>query len=1004
MISQAISHYRIIKKIGSGGMGEVYLAEDTRLGRKVAIKLLPQKSLADEQAKKRLVREAKAAAVLDHPNICAIYEVGEESDTSFIIMQYVEGETLSERLRAKGLTLKESLDIAMQVADALGEAHAKRIIHRDIKPQNIIITPRGVVKVLDFGLAKQVQQDMLEQTGVVTESLITEANAVVGTPAYMSPEQIKRGRLDGRSDLFSLGAMLYECVAGKQAFTGSNAMEICAQVLYVDPVLPSRLDARVPPELDQIIMRAVAKRADARYQTAAEMLAELQQVRDQLQAEDSLPTRQVTVKPTTLRVRALATLTNKLKRPGIALPIALAVLLIGVIFFWLVPRFWTSAPYQPSPQAKRWYDAGVNALRDGTYYQASKALEQAINLDEKFALAHARLAEALMELDYTDRAQSEQLRATTLVSNRAPLSSTDELYMRAVNLTLTRNFAEAVETYNRIMEKAADTEKQFAYLDLGRAYEKNEETDKAIESYTEAIKFDRQYAAAFLRVGVLHGRKQNLDSAAGAFIQAENLYEAASNFEGLTETIYQRGYLLNKLGKITEAQTQFQKVLDKTQATGNKYQHTRTLLQLSSISYTEGQTARAKELAAQAVESARIDGLENLVVEGLIDLGTAFYVRREYNEAENYFKQALDFSQRNKGRRNEAKAMLSLGKLYIQTGQKLDDASRYLEHSINFFQQGSYSNELAEAMIWLGRAKLRKGDYEAAIQEFNKQLLYAEQVNDPSQLAKTHMLIGITLSEQDFYADALNHFDKSFDIYETLGNQLNAGYNLLYRSDMLWRLGRYEEAGLALDQLPAIAERLDSKYKDILLARDYLIASQIALSQGNLPEAVSKSRQSLNLANTQARYASVDAKCVLGLAMIFSGAKAEGKRLCEEAFEMAERTDNHLMLSRAQLALAEAMLETGDAQGALLNSLEAQRSFEQSDQMEPGWRAASIASRACRLLNKTASEQDQSSRSENLLSGLQQRWGEAVFNKYLSRQDIQRNLKQLRTDSGLTRK
>ena len=164
MISHAISHYQIIKKIGAGGMGEVYLAEDTRLGRKVAIKLLPQKSLADEQAKKRLVREAKAAAVLDHPNICAIHEVGEEGDTSFIIMQYVEGATLSERLRAKGLTLKEAIDIAMQVADALAEAHSRSIVHRDIKPQNIIITPRGAVKVLDFGLAKIMPQDLLEQT------------------------------------------------------------------------------------------------------------------------------------------------------------------------------------------------------------------------------------------------------------------------------------------------------------------------------------------------------------------------------------------------------------------------------------------------------------------------------------------------------------------------------------------------------------------------------------------------------------------------------------------------------------------------------------------------------------------------------------------------------------------------------------------------------------------------------------------------------------------------
>jgi ATP/maltotriose-dependent transcriptional regulator MalT len=220
---------------------------------------------------------------------------------------------------------------------------------------------------------------------------------------------------------------------------------------------------------------------------------------------------------------------------------------------------------------------------------------------------------------------------------------------------------------------------------------------------------------------------------------------------------------------------------------------------------------------------------------------------------------------------------------------------------------------------------------------------------------------------------------------------------------MLWRLGRYEEARLALDRLPAIAERLDSKYKDILLARSYLIDSQMALSQGNLLEAVSKSRQSLNLASAQARYASVEAKSILGLSLIFSGVKAEGRSLCEEAFEMAKHTDNHLLLSRAQLALAEATLESGKAQGSLFNALEAQKSFEQSDQLESEWRAWLIASRANRLLDKSTLAQDQLARSENSLSRLQQKWGEAIFNSYISRQDIQRNLRQVRTDSGLAR-
>jgi eukaryotic-like serine/threonine-protein kinase len=214
----AISHYTIINKLGAGGMGEVYLAEDTKLDRRVAIKFLPPESTADEQAKKRLVREAKAAAKLDHPNICSVYEVGEADGQTFIVMQYVEGENLASRIERKPFELKEALDIGAQVAESLTEAHSKGIIHRDIKPQNIMLTARGQVRVLDFGLAKVItNRAMLESEGE-TQSLLTESGAIVGTVPYMSPEQVKGESLDVRSDIFSFGAVLYEMISGHQPF------------------------------------------------------------------------------------------------------------------------------------------------------------------------------------------------------------------------------------------------------------------------------------------------------------------------------------------------------------------------------------------------------------------------------------------------------------------------------------------------------------------------------------------------------------------------------------------------------------------------------------------------------------------------------------------------------------------------------------------------------------------------------------------------------------------
>ena len=208
MIGQTISHYRIVQKLGAGGMGEVYLAEDHQLNRRVAIKFLPAEVASDERARQRLLREARTAATLDHPNICAIYEVGQEGDHSFIVLQYIEGETLASRLKRHLPDLREALTIAAQVADALNEAHARGIIHRDIKPENIMLTTRNHVKVLDFGLARVLRDSSMIEAD--TASMLSIPGMVIGTVPYMSPEQVRGEELDCRSDIFSFGTVLYE--------------------------------------------------------------------------------------------------------------------------------------------------------------------------------------------------------------------------------------------------------------------------------------------------------------------------------------------------------------------------------------------------------------------------------------------------------------------------------------------------------------------------------------------------------------------------------------------------------------------------------------------------------------------------------------------------------------------------------------------------------------------------------------------------------------------------
>jgi serine/threonine protein kinase/formylglycine-generating enzyme required for sulfatase activity len=283
-----LGHYRILSQLGAGGMGEVYLAEDTKLNRQVAIKLLPAGSLESENANRRLLREAQSAAKLDHPNICGILEVSEDNGRNFICMQYVEGETLEARMKRHPLELSESLAIAVKVADALAEAHARGTVHRDIKPSNIIVTPRGAVKVMDFGLAKPIKQTDVVQSEAETEALLSTPGALIGTLPYMSPEQVRGEALDGRSDIFSFGVVLYEMISGRQPFASKSSAATASAILTLEPSPLARFAKEVPADLERIVSKAMHKSADERYQTAKDLLIDLRHLRDELEFQHRL--------------------------------------------------------------------------------------------------------------------------------------------------------------------------------------------------------------------------------------------------------------------------------------------------------------------------------------------------------------------------------------------------------------------------------------------------------------------------------------------------------------------------------------------------------------------------------------------------------------------------------------------------------------------------------------------------------------------------------------------
>ena len=718
MISETISHYRILSKLGAGGMGEVYLAGDTQLDRKVAIKFLPTETAADEPAKKRLVREAKAAATLDHPNICAVYEVGEQDGRSFIVMQYVEGATLAARLERQPVELREALNIGIQVADALAEAHSRGIIHRDIKPQNIMITPRGQVKVLDFGLARVVRERDLLKSEAETQSLLTEPGMVIGTVPYMSPEQVKGEHVEASSDIFSFGAVLYEMVTGRQPFAGENAAMTISAIVTKDPAPLARYCDGVPAELERIVRKCLEKDRELRYQTMRDLAIDLGNMRRECETERITAsqregaTRHELVTPTDANVERRR---FPFSRRALAV-IALLAMMAAVVLAYLLNSRGATATRPPEikslavlplenlsgdPAQEYFADGMTEALINNlAQIRALKVISRTSAM--RYKGSGKLLPEIARELGVDAVIEGSVQRAGGRVRVTAQLihAATDShLWARDYERDLTDvlklqgEVARAVADEIRIQvtteervrlasARSINPQAHEAYL-LGRYhFSKNNEQDwkQAIEHFERATQIAQDYAAAYaglsdvwLQRGVFGVKpfKEVEPPARAAVLQALKLDEQlAEAHTSLANLKFYNDW------DWTGSEAAFKRALELDPGSLNAhlaYGHLLMVLGRHDEAVTEGQVG------------AQLDPLSS---ETQTALGRFLYRARRYEEALPHLKRAVEMEPRSIG------ANYRLGDVYVQLGRYAEalavfDKGRELTRADSTFQSGS---------------------------------------------------------------------------------------------------------------------------------------------------------------------------------------------------------------------------------------------------------------------------------------------------------------------------
>jgi len=921
--------YRITRVIGCGGMGEVYEAQDEFLKEAIALKTLRVDLARDEGIVRRFQREIQLARKVTHPNICRVFETGRHesvrSDISepFFTMELLIGETLSERIRREGrLSRAEAFPIAVQIAEGLQAAHEAGIVHADFKSGNVLLVPgthgeRAVIT--DFGLAR-----IDPATVPADETRTTSAMGhVVGTVSVAS-------------DIYSLGIVLFEMATGKLPFEGRHVIKAAVQRVSGEGISARSLVPNLDSRWDAAIARCLQKEPERRFASAGDLADWFRE-----------GTWRMSPRYWT-------------RREWIRIGAVTGIPVVAAGGYWV----WFRKPYHAQPVALGWYQKGVAALHSMTYEAARRAFERAVEAEPGFALAHASLARAYEELDYSELANESMLRAMT-AAQESRLSSEDARKLRALEFLVSHDYVRAKPLFQQFEDSASPGEKPAEALESGWLAEKGDDTKGAEAAYRRALKLNPGYAAAKLRLGFILGRRRQVPAALKAFQEAEDLYSASSDYEGVTETLLQKVNLLNRSSRSAEAMPLIQKALVASSTVGSPYKQIRLQLLQSVTARNLGDTKQAGALARQAIDAAITERMDNLATAGLMDLGNAFLKDGDLSSAEPIFRKALDVARRGKVRRLEARALASLASLCEQQ-HRPEEAKQFIDLATPFFRQAGYRREFIQAMAILGGVYQQEAKYDEGIQVLQETLASAIQLDD-NKLTESliRQRLGDCLRGQGAWPAALEQFEL------IQGSSAKFACTQLY-----WRLGRSQDAARRLSE---VQQALKKSPDQTMLSKLRVLQAEMAYAKGHWAEAL----QALPPAGSGGEKAEPSADLIRALVTIRTR-RSQGADLVNGEIQRLDQAGRQHEAAWARLSAAEAFVAVGNRGPALSLAAEALGFFEPRRIWEAVWRGHVVSALASQ---EAAEAEAHRTKARDALAQLKILWP-SDMNNYLGRPDI----------------